>query len=201
MNLKQKIADKPLFYKIDFREKTAVEILATRIYNLLPRMHEQPIIIVCIGTDRSTGDALGPLVGSKLRQKQRPACHVYGTLEKPVHAVNLEKELENLRTHHLNPYVIGIDASLGKLNNVGKISLGKGPVKPGAGVNKQLPSVGDAHLTGIVNVSGCMEYFVLQNTRLHLVTQMADTMADSLHAACLRREASLPPKRQVTHPS
>lgn len=198
MNLKPKqIVDKPPFYKIDFREKNAVEILATRIYSFLPRRAEQPLVIVCIGTDRSTGDSLGPLVGSKLQQKQRPAYHVYGTLEKPVHAVNLEKELETLKAHHLHPYIIGIDASLGKMNSVGKISLGEGPVKPGAGVKKQLPSVGDAHLTGIVNVSGSMEYFVLQNTRLHLVTQMADTMADSLHAACLRREASLPPKRQA----
>lgn len=197
MNLKQKIVPKkPQFYKVDYREKNAVETLVKRIYGFLPRGNGQPIVIVCIGTDRSTGDALGPLVGSKLQEKQRNPYYVYGTLATPVHAVNLKKELDSLYVNYLNPYIIGIDASLGKLNNVGMISLGEGPVKPGAGVKKQLPPVGDAHLTGIVNVSGFMEYFVLQNTRLHLVTQMAETIADSLHVACLEREASCSLARQ-----
>ena len=60
-----------------------------------------------------------------------------------------------------------------------------GPVKPGAGVNKELPAVGDIHITGIVNVSGFMEYFVLQNTRLHLVMKMAKTIANGIHDASI----------------
>lgn len=53
----------------------------------------------------------------------------------------------------------------------------------GAGVNKQLPPVGDIHLTGIVNVGGFMEYFVLQNTRLSLVMRLSDIIATSLYSA------------------
>jgi putative sporulation protein YyaC len=47
-------------------------------------------------------------------------------------------------------------------------------------VNKELPEVGELHITGIVNVAGFMEYFVLQNTRLGLVMKMADVIAASL---------------------
>jgi|GEM_PF-2945695 len=36
-------------------------------------------VILCIGTDRSTGDALGPLVGTMLSQHSLRAA-VYGTL-------------------------------------------------------------------------------------------------------------------------
>jgi putative sporulation protein YyaC len=79
--------------------------------------------------------------------------------------------------------MIAIDACLGRLKSVGAITVAKGPVRPGAGVNKQLPPVGDIHITGIVNVSGFMEFFVLQNTRLHLVMNMAKTIANGIYEA------------------
>ena len=48
------------------------------------------VIFLCIGTDRSTGDSLGPLVGHKLRKYRLKKAAVIGTLDKPVHAMNLE---------------------------------------------------------------------------------------------------------------
>ncbi|MGB4312546.1 MAG: DUF1256 domain-containing protein [Natronincolaceae bacterium] len=42
------------------------------------------------------------------------------------------------------------------------------------------PAVGDISITGIVNLSGYMEYLVLQNTRLSLVMKMADTLVQSI---------------------
>lgn len=143
----------------------------------------RPIVFVCIGTDRSTGDSLGPLVGSLLEEKKLHSFFVYGTLDEPIHAVNLADKLREINTIHANPYVIGIDACLGRVKNVGIIQVGNGPVKPGAGVNKDLPAVGDIHITGIVNVSGFMEFFVLQNTRLNLVMKMAKTIALGIYQA------------------
>jgi len=63
------------------------------------------------------------------------------------------------------------------VGSIGYITVGEGPLKPGAGVNKELPQVGDAYITGVVNVGGFMEYLVLQNTRLSLVIRMADAIA------------------------
>jgi putative sporulation protein YyaC len=71
------------------------------------------------------------------------------------------------------------------MKNVGVIQVLDGPVKPGAGVNKELPAVGDIHITGIVNVSGFMEFFVLQNTRLNLVMKMAKTIANGIYQASI----------------
>ncbi|WP_124728579.1 spore protease YyaC [Staphylospora marina] len=149
------------------------------------------LICVCIGTDRSTGDSLGPLVGSFLSRHPRPRFRVYGTLDEPVHALNLSSTLETIRERHPDALVIAVDACLGQSRSVGWIQVGPGPVKPGAGVNKQLPEVGDIHITGIVNVSGFMEYFVLQNTRLSLVMNMAEVIASAIIKAVDRTRIPL----------
>lgn len=142
------------------------------------RQEGAPQGILCIGTDRSTGDSLGPLVGSELKHRL-PAIPVWGSMERPIHAANLQallKDVPDLGQRR----ILAIDASLGKLNDVGTIVIGPGPLKPGAGVNKQLPPLGAYHLTGTVNVSGFMEYFVLQNTRLYMVMRMASFIAGAV---------------------
>lgn len=144
---------------------------------------DTPIVIVCVGTDRSTGDSLGPLVGTALARFHSPLFHLYGTLDEPVHAVNLEETLTLIHNKYNDPFIIGIDACLGHSASVGCIQVVDGPLRPGAGVNKQLPPVGDIHLTGIVNVGGFMEYFVLQNTRLSLVMRLSDIIAVSLYSS------------------
>lgn len=142
------------------------------------------IVILCIGTDRSTGDSLGPLIGRRLSKllfhNNTIDVHVYGTLEKPVHAKNLEDHINIIYKTHSNPFIIAIDACLGKNERVGFINISNGPIKPGAGVNKDLRPVGDIHITGIVNIGGFMEYIVLQNTRLSLVVNMAEVISDSM---------------------
>lgn len=75
---------------------------------------DRPVAVVCIGTDRSTGDSLGPLVGMKLAEKQPTRFHVYGTLADPVHAVNLNEKLDIIHHNHRNPFIIAIDACLGR---------------------------------------------------------------------------------------
>lgn len=168
--------------RISHEEAGAYKKVAEKLAQLLPS-GIQPIVFVCIGTDRSTGDSLGPLIGSKLSEKGTSYFHVYGTLDEPIHAVNLQEKLDYIHQTYRNPFIIGIDACLGRVKSVGHISVGEGPVKPGAGVNKDLPPVGNAHITGIVNVSGFMEFFVLQNTRLSLVMKMADAIADGIAEA------------------
>lgn len=143
------------------------------------------LVVMCIGTDRSTGDSLGPLVGSKLEKLNNiESVYIMGTLEEPVHGANLEEKLKKLENFK-NPLCIAIDACLGSLENVSTISVGIGSLKPGAGVKKELPEVGHIYITGVVNVGGFMEYFVLQNTRLAVVMKMANIIANSLESTIL----------------
>jgi putative sporulation protein YyaC len=170
--------------KIPYNDPAVLDRLTRQlILYLEPVSLDRRIVVVCVGTDRSTGDALGPLVGSSLFREASPHFDLYGTLDEPVHAMNLNDTLQKIARSSTLPYVIAVDACLGQVSSVGCIQLGAGPVRPGAGVNKELPPVGDIHITGIVNVGGFMEYFVLQNTRLNLVMKMADMIALTLRKA------------------
>ncbi|MGL4772134.1 MAG: spore protease YyaC [Clostridium sp.] len=144
------------------------------------------IIFLCIGTDRSTGDCLGPLVGHQLKFLSRSNIYVYGTLENPIHSKNLETTLLRINETFDNPYIIGIDACLGGINNIGKIFIEKKPLKPGIALNKTLPEVGDMSITGIVNISGSYEFIVLQNTRLHTVMTLSDCISKGIYHFTLK---------------
>lgn len=160
--------------------------LKLRLVNLFRAARQRPILVLCIGTDRSTGDALGPLIGTHLSRLGLSRLHVWGTLDEPVHATNLEENIVLIRNSLVNPYVIAIDACLGRLDSVGFITLAEGPLRPGAGVHKELPSIGDVNITGIVNVGGFMEYMVLQNTRLNLVWRMSENISHVISEAYLK---------------
>jgi len=176
------IKETPL--KVPYTTANVIGMLVNRLTAMLEEMAAtRPIVVVCVGTDRSTGDSLGPLIGTSLSKYRSPHFSLFGTLENPVHAMNLDDTLIEINRRFHKPFVIGIDACLGQVSSVGSIQVGVGPVRPGAGVNKDLPPVGDIHITGIVNVGGFMEYFVLQNTRLHLVMKMADIISLSLFTA------------------
>lgn len=138
------------------------------------------LVFVCIGTDRSTGDSLGPLVGYKIGKLKHKNVYVYGDLDNPVHAKNLDEVMHKIFMTCVRPYVIAIDACLGRMDHVGSILIGEGSIKPGSGVNKELPPVGNMYITGIVNFGGFMDFLVLQNTRLSMVMKMADLVASGI---------------------
>lgn len=172
--------------RVHWEDPLAIQSLSTAISKHLSLTETRPveeIVVVCIGTDRSTGDALGPIIGAELTKHHLPGLHVYGTLDHPVHAANLADWLAEIEDKHPNIPVIAIDACLGKAESVGYITAKSGPLRPGTGVNKNLPSVGDMHIIGTVNVGGFMEYLVLQNTRLSLIMNMAKIISASLSLA------------------
>lgn len=170
------------FFCVDSNAPTAhIEIRDYLLTKLNPILKEnRPLIFLCVGTDRSTGDSLGPIIGYKLKYLSRKNLYFYGTLENPVHSKNLASTLEKIYDNFNNPFIIGIDACLGNVQNIGKIYIDDTPLMPGTAVNKNLPSVGDMSITGIVNISGSFEYLVLQNTRLHTVMKLADIISNGI---------------------
>ncbi len=193
-------------FHVLFDETEAAHHLALALRRrLINRPNSTEVIFVCIGTDRSTGDALGPLVGSYLSEMHRNTL-VYGTLIRPVHAVNLAETITLVEKTHVSPFIVAVDACLGQLSSVGQITLSDGALQPGAGVHKKLPQIGHVHITGIVNVGGFMEYFVLQNTRLGIVVPMAKVIADAIALSIseltyphLQAEADMSLKKEVNN--
>ena len=175
-------------FSIDSSSRTAyINIKDYLLYELQPILNEnRPIIFVCIGSDRSTGDSLGPLVGHKLKYFSKNNIYVYGTLETPIHAKNMVSKLAEINYIFKNPYIVAIDSCLGSLNNIGNIFIQKKPLMPGSALNKQLPAIGEMSITGIVNISGNFEFLVLQNTRLNTVMNLADSISKGIYYFILK---------------
>lgn len=138
------------------------------------------VLLLCIGSDRSTGDSLGPIIGYKLERQLAPGWQIVGTLSRPVHAVNLEETVADIRRRYPEHVVVAIDASIGRQEQVGTISLGKGGIRPGLGVRKRLSRVGDIFITGVVGNGQCREPMMLQSIRLGTVMELADAICSGI---------------------
>lgn len=169
----------------NIKEKNAIHQFTKELLRLIKRKNSnhRPIVVLCIGTDRATGDCLGPIIGYKLSASFTDTFIIYGTLSEPIHAKNLEETIQHINKMHPTAFIIAIDACLGKTSHIGMVNLGEGSLSPGSGVNKNLPPVGDIFITGIVNFSGFMDMMVLQNTRLNTVMEIADFITLGLKRA------------------
>lgn len=148
------------------------------------------VIILCVGSDRSTGDSLGPIVGTMLKGIEIP-FPVYGSLEEPVHALNIRKTLKLIYQTHKEPFILGIDACLGDERQIGFILLKEGSFIPGNALNKALPSVGDYHMKAIVNyLDPLSPSQSLNNTRLFTVVRMAEIITQIITHAVLDNPSS-----------
>lgn len=140
-------------------------------------------VILCIGTDRLIGDSLGPITGSFLLQRGCP-IPVYGTLEAPVHALNLHQQCSVILTNHPGSPILAIDASLGPEHCIGSLSLHFCGLQPGLAVNKHLERTGDFSITGITSEDSLHPYLSLQSARLSTVIKMAEEICTCI-LSCL----------------
>lgn len=170
------------FSPVDFSDK-----LKELVMNEYKKNGPRPILFLCIGSDRITGDSLGPLVGYKLEEyllrrtaDSQPCCQVLGTLSVPVHALNLKSVWNSVRRQNPPFLTIAIDASVGAASSCGCITLSSQALAPGEGVNRFLPRVGQISVTGIVSDENSKIPFHLQNIRLHTIMQMADCICRGL---------------------
>ncbi|OXM83668.1 spore protease YyaC [Paenibacillus rigui] len=134
------------------------------------------LLFLCIGTDRSTGDSLGPLVGTMLEEAGYDC--VVGTLRRPLDASNMrERLLAEVVPHRASRKIIAIDACLGQASSICSYQVSNQPMEPGKSLGKQLPAVGDFSIAGIVNVDEGQKYAILQSTSLYRVMNMAGEIA------------------------
>lgn len=164
------------------------------MFNILSYAYSNKIQIIFyfIGTDRCTGDALGPIVGEFFRNTTYNGVLFYGSLDKPMHAENIEDIISYNRDK--DSLVIAVDASLGRLKDVGKVIIQDKPMYPGAALNKSIPPIGNYSITGIVNIYDKFDFIILQNTRLNTVFTLANFISKGINQAlirCVTKEKSL----------
>lgn len=158
----------------------AVNIIKNYLNTYLQdNMNYDDIIVVGIGTDKCIGDCLGPLVGTILIRKKLE-LPVYGTLKMPLHALNLENRIRTIKSKHPNAFILAVDACLGEDDSIGTIQIRSGPIDPGKGVGKYLPSVGDLSIIGIVDTLSNDNTSSLHSIRLSFVLEMAEIIAEGI---------------------
>ncbi len=177
------------FY-INSLDKNASILLDENIYNSIKNLKKtfNQIIIMCIGTDKIIADCLGPLVGHILENKfsLKENIYIYGTLKNPVHSSNIQDYIKFIEKKHNDYIIIAIDASLGSLDKIGYIKTGIGQIKPGSGVNKTLPYIGNIYIKGIIQDKNTPKSLIIQSTSLYNVMLMAEKISEGLIKTLIR---------------
>lgn len=136
-------------------------------------------IIICIGSDLVLGDSLGPLVGTFLK-KRKFRGYIYGTLNSPITAKEVEYAKTYIKLMHPNSVIIAIDAAVGSQDDIGLIKVQNSGLKPGLGVNKNLGTIGEIGIIGVVAAKSIKNYNLFNLTRLNLIYKMAERIADGI---------------------
>ncbi|MMZ45719.1 hypothetical protein D3C75_410260 [compost metagenome] len=101
----------------------------------------EKIDILCIGTPRVNGDAVGPMVGTMLLKRGVAGdVNIIGTLEKPVIKTNYIERLKELRE---DAYLIVVDAAVAPRGPVPSYMLRVGQMIPGASRDTTHNPIGD----------------------------------------------------------
>lgn len=161
--------------KVNYKEEDVIHVLT----ELLKTIINDNTIIICIGTDRCIGDSLGPLVGTMLKNSDYK-YPVYGTLDNPIHALNIYEALSEIKRKHPNGFFLAIDACLGEKHNIGNVQIRKGPILPGKGVGKNLPKIGNYSIVAIVDEIDENSKFSFNNIRLNFIVEMSEIIATSI---------------------
>ncbi|MBU3103851.1 spore protease YyaC [Clostridium gasigenes] len=161
--------------KINYKSSLAYYDIAIFVKDYI----SENTVIVCIGTDKCIGDCLGPLVGTFLKESFFP-LPVYGTIESPIHALNIDNRIKEIKKIHPNASIIGIDACLGDTKSIGEIHTRDYPIHPGKGVGKSLPDVGTISIIGIIDSSDSSDFFTSRSIRLYLVMEMSKVITHGL---------------------
>lgn len=168
-----------LLADVHYQDAEAPNALANALreqYRLDHKGDKYVPVFFMVGATSSTGDALGPFIGWFLKRKGFKG-EFLGDLNDPVHATNIREKLNEawMRAMKRNkfPYIIAVDAAVGR---PGRITVNRGPLKPGAGMGKTLPQVGSIHIMG-----GTAHFpFMIWFAGLDQTVAMAEVIADGI---------------------
>lgn len=149
-----------------------IDNCANAILNKFLDSKKKDVVICGIGTDKEIFDCVGCLTGEFCKDLNN--ITVYGTLEYPIHALNVDTQMKDIYEKHNDSFIIGIDACVGKEEDFGNIKLRNIPISPGKGMGKTLTKVGDM---SIVSITSKKDYFINRGVRLFDIINMSKVIA------------------------
>lgn len=158
-------------YDDDVKEK-----IACYLKKCIPK--NKNITIVCVGTDRIIGDAVGPLVGTLLKEYNINA-NVIGEFDNLVNATNVRHIVNTLNTED---FIIAIDACVtSRREYIGCIIIDNEKLYPGLGLDKKLPGFGDLTIKAVVAPNDVTDkMMMLGAVRLSFVYKISTIIVRSL---------------------
>ena len=88
-----------------------------------------------------------------------------------------------IKALHPDSQIVVIDAAVGSADQIGKVQISDGGILPGAATNKNLPSVGDVGIVGIVADKGMDDFYTLNSAKDRLVGQIAQFISEAILTA------------------
>lgn len=168
-----------VFAEVHHQQEAALSILTNALTKALEDSQKEPMFVF-IGTDRHVLDCFGPLTGSMLSSRE-PELIVYGTLDQPLHAQNLVSGLKYARHASGDRIIVAVDASAGLEDEIGLIRIKKGGIVPGKALARNLPTVGQIAITGIVDTKHAQQGTRAQRRPgLALVYNMAGLLSGAI---------------------
>lgn len=147
------------------------------------------VTFVFIGTDANVGDSLAPMAGS-LVHKTATGVFCYGNLNCPITAKDVPYIAAYIRRAHPLSKVVVIDAAVGKKEDVGSIKILPRSIRPGLGVNKNLPPIGDVSVIGVISERSKCNLAMLGYAKVSNVYAMAKAISDGINGFISARYAS-----------
>lgn len=127
--------------------------LKNRIIKLCRNEEISNIIFLCIGTNKIIGDAIGPIIGSKIKHLENSYIRIYGTEENNLNFNNAKTTIKNIYNNYTKACIITIDAALSNNANLGDIFFGSGFIKIGKALEKNLCFYSDINIKYVVGTS------------------------------------------------
>lgn len=164
------------YLNVYYYEENAVKKIGEFI-----KKHKQnncDIVVLCIGSNNSTGWSMGSIVGSMLKDKGIP--NVHGTLDKTINEENLIKNLFQIKIKYTNPFIIAISSDLGDIDDIDSIILRN------EALNCELLysfKVGNLSIKGIVNKLDYDCLAQMRNADLFSVYSMAKVISSGIENA------------------
>lgn len=137
-------------------------------------------VVICIGSDKITGDRLGPLVGDFLTEIYNVDAFVYGKSGKNVNGINFAHYQSHIASCHSDSIIVAVDSCLGQRPDVGTIKLTNKGVRAGGALGRQNERIGDLGILGIVGEYGKDNFNILKNIDKTFVQDLAFTIAAKL---------------------
>ena len=138
------------------------------------------VAFVFIGTDANVGDSLAPMAGS-LVHKTASAVFCYGNLNCTITARDVPYIAAYIKRAHPLSRVVVIDAAVGKKEDVGSIKILPRSIRPGLGVSKNLPPIGDVSVIGVISERSKCNLAMLGYAKVSNVYAMAKVISDGIN--------------------